>query len=278
MTTLETYPLGYSEAEAKRLAEQGAMLEDLTGDLLSRAGLSEGMRVLDVGCGVGDVSLLAGRMVGEKGSVLGVDRSGSSLEIARRRAKRRASLCGVADISFIEADLMTFESDDTFDAIIGRLVLLYLDDPAHVLRRLSRRLRPGGVIAFNEYDISAFAQTPESPLFAQFKRWILDGFQSAGAELDMGSKLYTTFLQAGLPSPQMISAQPVHCGPEATGYEYATQVLRSLLPTVERNGVATAAEIEIDTLADRLREDAVARHAVVFTPRLVGAWSLAPLA
>jgi SAM-dependent methyltransferase len=66
MTKLENYPLGYSEAEAKRLMEQGAMLEDLTADLLSRAGLAPGMRVLDVGCGVGDVSLLAARIVGKK--------------------------------------------------------------------------------------------------------------------------------------------------------------------------------------------------------------------
>jgi hypothetical protein len=45
------------------------------------------------------------------------------------------------------------------------------------------------------------------------------------------------------------------------------------MPTIERNGVATPAEIEIDTLAERLREDAVSRQAVVFTPRLVGAWA-----
>jgi SAM-dependent methyltransferase len=117
MTTLETYPLGYSEAEAKRLVEQGAMLEDLTGDFLSRAGLAEGMRVLDVGCGVGDVSLLAGRMVGKKGAVLGGDRSGSSLEIAGRRAARRAGVCGMADISFIEADLMTAYDFSAFQTL-----------------------------------------------------------------------------------------------------------------------------------------------------------------
>ena len=123
-----------------------------------------------------------------------------------------------------------------------------------------------------EYDISSLAEAPESPLFARYRRWIVDGFTSAGAELDTGSKLYATFLQAGLPPPQMVSAQLVHNGHEPTGYEHATQVLRSLLPTLERNGVATATEIEIDTLAERLREDAVARHAVMFTPRLVGAW------
>ena len=130
-------------------------------------------------------------------------------------------------------------------------------------------------MAIQELDISSLAQTPESPLFAQLRRWIMDGFKSAGVELDSGSKLYATFLQAGLPCPQMVCAQLVHCGPEASGYEQATQVLRSLLPTLERNRVATAAEIEIDTLANRLREDAIARHAVMFAPRLVGAWARA---
>jgi ubiquinone/menaquinone biosynthesis C-methylase UbiE len=275
MTTLESYPLGYSEAEAKRLMDQGAMLEDLTRDLLSRAGLASGMRVLDLGCGVGDVSMLAVRIVGEKGSVLGVDRSASSLEIARGRARRRTEFGERANISFVEADLTTFEPDGTFDAIIGRFVLHYVPDRASMLRRLSQSLRPGGVMAMQEYDLSSFAQAPESPLFAEVKRWILDGFKSAGGEPDTGSKLYATFLQAGLPYPQMVCAQQVHCGPEAMGYEHAAQGLRSLLPAVERNRVATATEIEIDTLANRLREDAIARHAVMFTPRLVGAWSRA---
>lgn len=273
MTTLENYPLGHSKAEAKRLMEQSAMLEDLTRDLLSSAGLAPGMRVLDVGCGVGDVSLLAGRIVGETGSVLGVDRSAPSLEIARGRAKSRVEFCETANISFVEADLNTVEPDGDFDAIIGRFLLLYVPGRASMLRRLTQSLRRGGVMAMQEYDISSLAQAPEPPLFAQFRRWIIDGFKSAGVELDTGSKLYATFLQAGLPCPQMVCAQMVHCGPETPGYEEAAQVLHSLLPTLERNRVATATEIDIDTLANRLREDAIARHAVMFTPRFVSAWA-----
>jgi hypothetical protein len=55
-----TYALGYSESEFKRLESQGVFFRDLTEDVLCRAGVVSGMRVLDVGCGVGDVSLLAG--------------------------------------------------------------------------------------------------------------------------------------------------------------------------------------------------------------------------
>jgi cyclopropane fatty-acyl-phospholipid synthase-like methyltransferase len=80
-----SYPLGYTEDEARRLAAQAVFFEDLTRDVLRRAGIGLGMQVLDLGCGVGDVSLLAADMVGAAGTVLGIDRNASSIETARRR-------------------------------------------------------------------------------------------------------------------------------------------------------------------------------------------------
>ena len=48
------------------------------------------MRVLDLGCGMGDVSLLAARLVGPTGSVTGIDRDGVIVEKARERARHKA--------------------------------------------------------------------------------------------------------------------------------------------------------------------------------------------
>lgn len=59
----------------------------------------------------------------------------------------------------------------------------------------------------------------------------------------------------------------------SSGYEDMVKVLRSLLPLIERSGIAKAAEIDIDTLAARLRDDAVANHRVTFLSRVVGAWT-----
>src|SRR6516164_669260 len=129
MSRAQDYPLGYTEHEARRLAEQGALLEELTAEVFRRAGLRAGMTVLDVGCGVGDVSLLAARLVGPKGAVLGIDRAASSVQTARGRA----TALGVAHARFEQADLVSFETDQSFDALIGRLVLLYLPDPAGTL-------------------------------------------------------------------------------------------------------------------------------------------------
>jgi ubiquinone/menaquinone biosynthesis C-methylase UbiE len=79
MSTDASYPLGYSDSEARRLAAQAAYLEDQTADVLRRAGVAPFMRVLDLGCGVGDVSLLAASLVGSNGSVLGIDRDKYSI-------------------------------------------------------------------------------------------------------------------------------------------------------------------------------------------------------
>jgi len=269
MNDAHDYPLGYSDHEARRLAEQGALLEDLTQDMLRRAGLQHGMRILDIGCGVGDVSLLAAKMVGPEGQVLGIDRAASSVETARRRARS----LGVANARFEEADVTSFDSDQRFDAIVGRLVLLFLREPAGALQRLSRKLTPGGIMAFQEIDIPQMAQSPPSELFMQVRRWIIETFAAAGNELEMGSRLYSTFVRAGLPGPEMIAAAGVGCGPKPFGHEYYAHVLRSLLPTAERYGITTAAQAGIDTLATRLLEDALANERVTFLPRMVSAWT-----
>jgi ubiquinone/menaquinone biosynthesis C-methylase UbiE len=270
MNNAHDYPLGYSEREARRLAEQGALFEDLTRGMLRRAGLQHGMHVLDIGCGVGDVSLLAARMVGPEGQVLGIDRAASSVETARQRARS----LGITNVRFEEADVTRFDSDQQFDAIVGRLVLLYLREPVEVLHRLSRKLVPGGIVALQEIDMPQAAQWPPSELFMQVRRWIIETFTASGNELEMGSKLYSTFVRAGLPGPELIAAAPlVGCGPKPFGHEYTAYVMRSLLPMAERYGITTAAQVGIDTLATRLLEDALANERVTFLPRMVSAWT-----
>ena len=269
MSKVQDYPLGYSAQEAQRLKDQGALIEELTEDVLRRAGIRRGMQVLDLGSGVGDVSLLAARMVGSDGTVLGIDKAPSSVEAATRRV----ATLGIQNVCFEESDLAGFSTDKQFDAIVGRFVLTYVPDRARVLRSLTRHLRPDGVVALQELDMSQISQAPAGELFMQARRWLFEAFAGGGADLDMGTRLYATFLQAGLPAPNMIAATPVACGPTSPGYEDMVRVLRSLIPLIERNGIANSAEIGIDTLAARLREDAVANDRVIFLSRVVGAWA-----
>jgi ubiquinone/menaquinone biosynthesis C-methylase UbiE len=87
---------------------QGDFFSHLTEDVLRQAGICTGMQVLDVGCGVGDVSLLVRRLVGAEGSVLGIDRGASSAETARPRA----AMAGMANLRFETADLFSFLLND----------------------------------------------------------------------------------------------------------------------------------------------------------------------
>ena len=83
-----TYALGHADVEVRRLLLQGRLYNDYTEHALRLAGLRPGMRVLDIGCGPGDVSFLAARLVGPTGSVLGVDAAPAMVELARDRASR----------------------------------------------------------------------------------------------------------------------------------------------------------------------------------------------
>src|SRR4029450_10803999 len=140
------YALGYSDSEFRRLERQAEFFRDLTEDVLRRAGLAPGMHVLDVGCGVGDVSMLAATMVGATGSVRGIDRSPESLDVAGRRA----AAAGQPFVRFQATEIDPSPPEKQFDAVIGRLALMYQPAPAATLRRLRRHLRGDGIIAFQE--------------------------------------------------------------------------------------------------------------------------------
>jgi ubiquinone/menaquinone biosynthesis C-methylase UbiE len=77
------YFLGSTPAELKRLRFQATILRPITERLLREAGIKEGMRVLDLGCGPGDVSFLAAEIVGPSGSVLGIDQAPEAIGAAR---------------------------------------------------------------------------------------------------------------------------------------------------------------------------------------------------
>ena len=90
---------GIGEDEVARLEAQGAAIAPATRMIFAEAGIRPGMRVLDLGCGAGDVAFVAADLVGPEGCVVGVDRSADALARARRRAAQR----GLTQVRFVEA-------------------------------------------------------------------------------------------------------------------------------------------------------------------------------
>jgi 2-polyprenyl-3-methyl-5-hydroxy-6-metoxy-1,4-benzoquinol methylase len=269
--------LGHSAQEQRRLAEQGMILQPITERLFRDAGLRRGMRVLDIGCGVGDVSCLAAEIVGSEGSVVGVDFAGSVLATARSRAASR----GLKWTWFVEADIAQVSladlSSQPFDAVVGRLVLMYQADPTAVLRRLAAMVRPGGALAFLEgIGLPALAW-PHRPLYAQCIERLLATFDRSGAKVDMGLRLHQAFVEAGLPEPEVRLDGMVIAGADARGFRWLAELVRSAMPAMERLGIASAREISVDTLADRLVQEAESAPGSVCGLALGGAWARTPV-
>ncbi|MFL6033313.1 MAG: class I SAM-dependent methyltransferase [Rubrobacteraceae bacterium] len=267
------YAPGYSEEERQRLIEQAGFFGGFTERLLVDAGIGPGMRVLDVGCGVGDVSLLVASLVRPEGAVLGVD----SNPLALGHARERVSAMGLTNVDFVEGNIRDLAFDEPFDAAVGRLVLMYLADPAATLRRIAALLRPGGIIAFQELTLTESGLTyPEAPLLQRTGTLINETFRRAGMEMEMGLKLYPAFIAAGLPAPAMRAERPIGGGPDFPGYRWMAQITRSILPLMEQLGVANAENIDVETLVERLREEVVGSGGVVAMPTLMGAWARKP--
>jgi ubiquinone/menaquinone biosynthesis C-methylase UbiE len=164
-----SYAPGHSERELDRQSAQARMFEPFTRQLFLEAGLSSGMRVLDVGCGSGDVALLAREIVGPTGEVVGVDRAAAAIV----RAKARAEAQHTANVRFVEGDPTMTRFDEGFDAIVGRLILMYFPDPVDAMRKLLMHLRPGGIVVFQEFDASGCKSHPASPTYQQCANWII---------------------------------------------------------------------------------------------------------
>jgi ubiquinone/menaquinone biosynthesis C-methylase UbiE len=269
------YVLGYSEQEQKRLLDQAGIVREWTERFFRAAGLGPGMCVLDLGCGMGDVSLLAAEFVGPSGSVVGIDRDPAALHQARDRAVQK----GYGEfVSFVEADVNTFHSEQAFDAVVGRYVLLYQPDPVATVRRSAALVRPGGLLVFHEIDFgSPVPMWPAPPPLWQKTYALAEKvFRCAGLPADFGLRLTSTFLDAGLPWPTVLAEVAVGGGPGSYFYNWAADTIRSLLPRIEEFNLATAEEIDIDTLASRLEAEAVAARVQLIGSTQFGAWIRKP--
>ena len=268
-TPLANYALGHSQRELKRLTTQAELFEPSTRRMFEQAGLTSRMRVLDVGSGNGDVAFLAASFVGESGEVLGIDRAPAAVDAASARARA----FGLQNVTFKVGDPATIDFDKPFDAVVGRLILMYQSRPVAMLRQLTRQLKVGGIIAFQEFDIRAAKCFPESPLFARAMKWIDAALSRTGADGRMGLKLYSSFIAAGLPAPDMSMDACIGGGTSDPASLILPEVTRSLLPVMETLGIATAEEVQIDSLQSRIRAEIAELDAITILPPLIGAWT-----
>jgi SAM-dependent methyltransferase len=262
------YVLGSTDAEHERLTRQAKTLDPYTERLFRDAGLGRGQRVLDVGCGVGDVALLAASLVGETGHVIGVDRDA----MAVAKARSRAGAARTTNVRFVETDLADLQIDGQFDAIVGRFILMFLPDPIATLRSLVRRLRAGGVMVFQEPSWNSFlCQTKHLPLRTACGELLCEAFSRAGARPNMELTLFRGMLENGFETPQLRVEIPMASNPDDRRWIY--DLLMTVRPRLEDLGIASDRVGDFSTLAERLEAELEDARSYAPLVGLVGAWA-----
>lgn len=213
-------------------------------------GIAPGARVLDVGCGNGDLSRYVADLAGPSGEVVAIDRSEQALAAARKVAQAP----GAARIQYCAADLAgDLPELGGFDAIVGRRVLMYLPDAARTLGRLAGLARSNAVLAFQEHGRTALpAGAGDLPLHRQLYDWNWRTVAAEGGDVGLALRLAELMQESGLSIEEsrgeailLRSGQP----------SFLPTLTRAMLPRMVERGVATEAQVEPDTLARRIEEE-----------------------
>jgi SAM-dependent methyltransferase len=226
------------------------------------------MRVLDIGCGMGDVTMLVAQLVGPAGSIVSVDVDRASLATAGKRAQA----FGFDNTTFHQADISTITGIGEFDAIVGRLVLEFLPDPAAVICRLCGLLRPGGIMALQEPSWKVWLDhTSHLPLRLAVTTLVRDVFLAGGANTEMELPLYRGFAAANLTPPQLRLELPIGDSPEFRGL--LVDLFQAVQTRAQAAGLALDSLGDPATLASRLEDELNAGGAFASFVALVGAFA-----
>jgi SAM-dependent methyltransferase len=232
--------------------------------LVARAGVAPGMRVLDAGCGSGASAIPAAQRVGRDGAVVAVDLSPRLLAIGRARAMAHR----LRHLRFVRDDLRAPPvPHGSQDVVLSALTLHLLPNPAEGLEALWMVLRPGGTLALALHGRAPYAPAHDILMGALRAVGAGPGFPCPWERLAEPAAVRALFAHAGLPEPEIHVLPGSHplANPEAwwmlvLGSEYRwfidqlhpmqrEQVRRETLAVLERDGIgAVRTEVQYVTV------------------------------
>lgn len=167
--------------------------------------IKKGMNVLDVGCGTGAISAGIAKLVGDTGSVTGIDHTQSFITNGEK------TFAEITNLNLIEADIFSFEPETKYDLIVSARVLQWLSTPEEALQKMKSLLNPGGQISILDYNHTALEFNPEPPKSMQnfYKKW-LQWRSDAGMNNQISEDLPTYFKNVGLKNIQVENSNEVY--------------------------------------------------------------------
>jgi SAM-dependent methyltransferase len=209
-----------------------------TFQLLKRTGIREGMRCLDAGCGGGDVTLALARLVGPTGKVLGIDMDAIKLDAASTEAARR----NLSNVEFQQANICEWSEESKFDRVYARFLLTHLPDCPAVLSTMRHALLPGGILIIEDIDFTGSFCYPPCTAYERYVDLYRQVVQRRKGDPDIGPKLHSLLVTAGLNSVHLSLVQPFHVDQEEKLLSLSTLV--NIADAVLSEGLAEPADLE----------------------------------
>jgi len=260
ITQPNDYIISGGQEGKKRLNVLSEILKDHTRALLETDGSISGNRMLDLGCGGGNVALMAARMVGPEGAVTAIDFDTEIIALARQDA----SEAGIHNVSFEARSAYDIGFDQEFDIAYSRFLLSHLNDPLRVLKNMIRSTRPGGKIIVEDVQFSGHFCYPPCPAFDAYLHYYSTAAINNGQNPEMGITLTDLFDKAGIDRLKLDMIQPVFTGGE--GKRMAGITLEKIKPMVIKQGIAD--EETINRVLNELEAFTQNRHTLMSLPRI----------
>lgn len=165
-------------------------MNELTRDFFIKIGVSDGMTVLDVGCGGGVTTEILSEIVGTNGKVIGVDPNQKAINLASKKSQSN----NLKNVEYVCSDIFNYSNkENEFDAIVGRRVLMYLPNPKDAISQLSSLLKSGGIMGFQEHDSTSIINKDKMPLHFKANQWIWELVKKNGGNIHIGKELWSIF-------------------------------------------------------------------------------------
>ncbi len=262
----ERYVLATGEAGADRLRIVHSVHGPDSEAFLQRAGLKAGLRVADIGCGVGILACWLAEQVGPEGEVIGVDISAGQVAVAQQTAQA----AGLKNIRFVNAGAYaTGLERESFDLVYSRFMLMHIQRPADAIAEMRALLKPGGILAIEDGDFSSPFSYPPSAVFDRCFELYRQSGARHGADFFVGRKLYRLAREAGFTDAQAALVQPAYTRGDAKRLPEWT--LAESAPVLIEAGLATQAEI--DALVQEMQAWAADENTLFGMARMTQVWA-----
>ncbi|HEX7018941.1 MAG TPA: methyltransferase domain-containing protein [Gemmatimonadaceae bacterium] len=241
----DDYVLATGVHGKERLHLLDRVYRDTTHRALLAAGLAPGMRVVDIGCGVGDVTCWVAARVGPNGHVTGLDASADQVGLAVENAAAR----GLANADFTAADAyQTGLPRASFDIVFCRYLLCHLARVQDGLREMHALLKPGGTLVCVEPDWASVTSEPPSDEYRRFVEVSCAGGAMRGADFRIAVRVHSHLRDVGFRDINVHFEQPAYLSGEEKRFAEITML--EAAPAFVRAGLITPDELA--RLADAL--------------------------